>query len=59
MPCVNSECPTRPPLLDVTDPNGLNDPRATWNIVNGAAGHYDGLGTLDFIPEYAAKAIDE
>jgi len=45
--------------LDVTDPNGLNDPRATWNIVNGAAGHYDGLGTLDFIPEYAAKAIDE
>ncbi|KAI6133822.1 Metallo-dependent phosphatase-like protein [Pisolithus croceorrhizus] len=28
------------------DPAGLNNPKAPWNIVNGAAGHYDGLDTL-------------
>lgn len=27
------------------DPNGLNNPKAPWYIVNGAAGHYDGLDT--------------
>lgn len=25
------------------DPNGLNNPRAPWPVVQGAAGHYDGL----------------
>ncbi|KAG5357161.1 Acid phosphatase type 7 [Yarrowia sp. C11] len=25
------------------DPNGLNNPSAPWYIVNGAAGHYDGV----------------
>lgn len=25
------------------DPNGLNNPKAPWYIVNGAAGHYDGV----------------
>lgn len=25
------------------DPNGLNNPSAPWYIVNGAAGHYDGI----------------
>lgn len=29
------------------DPNGLNNPSGTWYIMNGAAGHYDGLDTLD------------
>lgn len=33
------------------DPNGLNNPSAPWYIVNGAAGHYDGLDT--------AKKTDE
>lgn len=27
----------------VVDPNGLNNPSAPWYIVNGAAGHYDGI----------------
>ena len=32
------------PMFNGTaDPNGLNDPRAPWPIVQGAAGHYDGL----------------
>ena len=29
------------------DANGLNNPRAPWSIVNGAAGHYDGLDVFD------------
>ncbi|KAF8717619.1 hypothetical protein AX14_012095 [Amanita brunnescens Koide BX004] len=29
------------------DPNGLDNPSAPWYITNGAAGHYDGLDTLD------------
>jgi 3',5'-cyclic AMP phosphodiesterase CpdA len=28
------------------DPAGLVNPRASWYITNGAAGHYDGLDTL-------------
>ncbi|KKK13451.1 hypothetical protein ARAM_000912 [Aspergillus rambellii] len=28
------------------DPRGLENPSAPWYIVNGAAGHYDGLDTL-------------
>jgi hypothetical protein len=33
-----------------TDPHELNDPSAPWYIINGAAGHYDGLDafTLPF-----------
>ncbi|KAK7214902.1 hypothetical protein V2G26_002905 [Clonostachys chloroleuca] len=29
------------------DPNGLNNPSFPWYITNGAAGHYDGLDSLD------------
>lgn len=36
-----------PIYQNVTDPNELDNPRDTWYIVNGAAGHYDGLDTLD------------
>lgn len=32
---------------NTTDPNGLNNPRAPWYIVNGIAGHYDGKDTID------------
>lgn len=28
------------------DPNGLNNPQFPWYITNGAAGHYDGLDSL-------------
>ena len=44
--------------LDSVDPAGLNNPTAPWNIVNGAAGHYDGLDTLDSTPYYSVKAFD-
>ena len=37
-----------PVYLNQSDPNGLNDPRFTWYVVNGAAGHYDGLDTLQY-----------
>ncbi|KAG9310505.1 Iron/zinc purple acid phosphatase-like protein C-domain-containing protein [Chiua virens] len=40
------------------DPAGLNNPTSPWNIVNGAAGHYDGLDTFESIPYYAVKAWD-
>ncbi|RDW92302.1 purple acid phosphatase-2 [Coleophoma crateriformis] len=30
----------------VVDPNELNNPTAPWYITNGAAGHYDGLDSL-------------
>ncbi|KAG9310506.1 Metallo-dependent phosphatase-like protein [Chiua virens] len=40
------------------DPAGLNNPTAPWNIVNGAAGHYDGLDALTAIPSYAVVAWD-
>ncbi|KAH8808894.1 Metallo-dependent phosphatase-like protein [Xylogone sp. PMI_703] len=29
------------------DPNGLNNPSWPWYIINGAAGHYDGLDSFD------------
>lgn len=29
------------------DPNGLNNPSSPWYIVNGAAGHYDGVDFAD------------
>ncbi|KAH0838885.1 Metallo-dependent phosphatase-like protein [Lanmaoa asiatica] len=40
------------------DPAGLNNPTAPWNIVNGAAGHYDGLDPLTSTPYYSVKAWD-
>lgn len=41
------------------DPKELDNPKYPWYITNGAAGHYDGLDTLN-IPghSYARKAID-
>jgi hypothetical protein len=33
-------------LGGVIDPNGLNNPSAPWYIVDGAAGHYDGLDSF-------------
>ena len=38
-----------PIFQNVTDPNELNNPRFPWYIVNGAAGHYDGLDTLNTV----------
>jgi acid phosphatase type 7 len=38
---------------NVTDPNELNNPSAPWYIVNGAAGHYDGLDSFTLpYPDY-------
>ncbi|KAK9350879.1 Metallo-dependent phosphatase-like protein [Lipomyces doorenjongii] len=34
------------------DPNELNNPSAPWYIMNGAAGHYDGLDPIDFTTDY-------
>jgi len=36
-----------PVYQNVTDPAELDSPTSTWYITNGAAGHYDGLDTLD------------
>lgn len=33
----------------VIDPNGLNNPSSPWYIVNGAAGHYDGLDPAEHL----------
>ena len=42
-----------------SDPNLLNNPKAPWYVVNGAAGHYDGLDTLITPrPNYVAFAND-
>ncbi|KAL4064768.1 Metallo-dependent phosphatase-like protein [Scleroderma yunnanense] len=48
------------PVANFTiDPAGLNNPKAPWNIVNGAAGHYDGLDSLNSpLPSYAEVGID-
>ena len=35
-----------PVFLNVSDPNELNNPKFPWYIVDGAAGHYDGLDVL-------------
>jgi len=35
-----------PVFQNVSDPKELNNPKFPWYIVNGAAGHYDGLDTL-------------
>ncbi|KAK9343521.1 Metallo-dependent phosphatase-like protein [Lipomyces starkeyi] len=34
------------------DPNELNNPSAPWYIMNGAAGHYDGLDPIERSPDY-------
>lgn len=41
------------------DPAGLDNPTAPWNIINGAAGHYDGLDTFHSIPYYSVQAWDK
>ncbi|OQO11458.1 hypothetical protein B0A48_03185 [Cryoendolithus antarcticus] len=42
------------------DPNELNNPTYPWYITNGAAGHYDGLDTLDRpFAYYSRYAQDE
>ncbi|KAF8121669.1 Metallo-dependent phosphatase-like protein [Boletus edulis] len=47
------------PTVHSLDPNGLNNPSAPWNIVNGAAGHYDGLDTLEPpLPYWSVNAFD-
>jgi hypothetical protein len=43
---------------DSVDPAGLNNPKYPWNIVNGAAGHYDGLDPLnETLPYWADVGI--
>ncbi|GAA5873771.1 hypothetical protein JCM1840_002068 [Sporobolomyces johnsonii] len=45
------------PMFNGTvDPNGLNNPRAPWPIINGAAGHYDGFSRFDDGPRYNGSA---
>ncbi|KAK9236927.1 Metallo-dependent phosphatase-like protein [Lipomyces kononenkoae] len=34
------------------DPNELNNPSSPWYILNGAAGHYDGLDPIEGSPDY-------
>ncbi|KAH7884196.1 Metallo-dependent phosphatase-like protein [Phlebopus sp. FC_14] len=48
------------PLANSTiDPAGLNNPQYPWNIVNGAAGHYDGLDPINkTLPYYADVAFN-
>lgn len=41
------------------DPNGLDDPAAPWYILNGAAGHYDGMDPLVYpTPDYFEYGFD-
>ncbi|KFY28131.1 hypothetical protein V491_00620 [Pseudogymnoascus sp. VKM F-3775] len=42
----------------VIDPNELDNPAAPWYITNGAAGHYDGLDTLDEHHDYSRFDLD-
>ncbi|KAK9236928.1 Metallo-dependent phosphatase-like protein [Lipomyces kononenkoae] len=35
------------------DPNELNNPSSPWYILNGAAGHYDGLDPIEGSPDYS------
>ncbi|KAJ5745944.1 hypothetical protein N7520_011126 [Penicillium odoratum] len=43
----------------ILDPKGLDNPSAPWYIVNGAAGHYEGLSTVSTpLENYTVKAID-
>ncbi|OZJ01427.1 hypothetical protein BZG36_05750 [Bifiguratus adelaidae] len=44
----------------VVDPNELNNPSSPWYIVNGAAGHYDGLDPLQYpIQNYSRYTTDQ
>ena len=48
-----------PIFQNVTDPKELNNPRFPWYIVNGAAGHYDGLDTLNpGLSPFTRAAVD-
>ncbi|KAF8884283.1 metallophosphoesterase [Gymnopilus junonius] len=48
------------PIFNGTvDLNELNNPKFPWYITNGAAGHYDGLDTLnDVLAPFSRAAID-
>ncbi|KAF8968595.1 metallophosphoesterase [Flammula alnicola] len=48
------------PIFNGTiDPNELNNPKFPWYITNGAAGHYDGLDTLNAVlSPFSRAAID-
>jgi len=48
------------PIFNGTvDPNELNNPKFPWYITNGAAGHYDGLDTLNAtLAPYSRAAFD-
>jgi acid phosphatase type 7 len=41
----------------IADPNGLNNPSAPWYIINGAAGHYDGLDVPNSPPVATSRNI--
>ncbi|KAF8319499.1 Metallo-dependent phosphatase-like protein [Cantharellus anzutake] len=43
---------------DVVDPAGLNNPKAPWYIVTGAAGNIEGLAPLGEQPSYITWADD-
>lgn len=48
-----------PTYKGVADPKELQNPSSTWYILNGAAGHYDGLDTLnDPLTPYSRFAED-
>lgn len=48
-----------PVAYNVSDPNGLNNPSAPWYILNGAAGHYDGMDSLIYpLPDYVEYSFD-
>ncbi|KAL8278517.1 hypothetical protein RQP46_009009 [Phenoliferia psychrophenolica] len=48
------------PIFNGTiDPNGLNNPRAPWMLLLGAAGHYDGLDVFSTNQSYTAFGDDE
>lgn len=42
-----------------TDPNGLNNPSSPLYILNGIAGHYDGIDPMDYpLPDYVSYGQD-
>lgn len=48
----------QPTYKNVTDANGLNDPKASWHIVAGAAGNIEGLSAALTKPAYNAFVDD-
>lgn len=50
---------TAPIYNGTIDPNELNNPRFPWYITNGAAGHYDGLDTLDPVLAPFSRAAND